>query len=318
MAVHLSGRLALITSLLLLLAALMPQPVLAMKVEESSSGEPDLEELVISPYWEPSVQRWATHIGALSDAYGFDPDFIAAVMKHESDGAEDVVSYMGAVGLMGVMPAGPGLEWRPTSDELLVPSLNLRWGISILSAVVQQSGGDLAAALAAYNGGWHQVESRSPQDYAAAVLDSYARAIVVRQGLSDETASQWTIAIEIPTGHVPSDSMLVLGKQPITEVRPFAEHVVYQHVDGDGRATFVRGYAVPAGLTDRVNNSDTMLDASQLEPSLLAHLGEKDERAGAANSRLILTCLPSLNRLRGRVHTRWYAPSGCPQRQRLP
>jgi hypothetical protein len=279
-------------------------------------SEAVIEPRTLSPYWRPSIQRWSTYIEALAEAYGFDPDFIAAVIKHESDGDERVVSHMGAVGLMGVMPYGPGLEWRPLPDELLIPATNLRWGMLILSYVVQQSGGDLFAALAAYNGGWKQVNSREPREYAASVLDSYARAVISRSGLSPDLAARWTVAIEVPAGNVPMEDLLILGQQPVSDIRLFAEHTVYAQTNGDGRSYYVRGYIVPVGLTEIVANDVQTDNAHNLEAPLQARLGDKDYQKAARNTRVILTCLPSLTRLRGHVNTRWYAPSYCPPAQR--
>ena len=275
-----------------------------------------VETRTLSPYWQPSVQRWSVYIEALSKAYGFDPDFIAAIIKHESDGDDQVVSHMGAVGLMGIMPYGPGLEWRPLPDELLIPATNLRWGMLILSHVVQQSGGDLFAALAAYNGGWLQVNSREPREYAASVLDSYARAVIARNGLSPDIAARWTVAIEVPSGNVPMEDLLILGQQPVTDTRLFAEHTVYAQTDELGRSFFVRGYVVPVGLTDIVENVTQQNEAHSLEAPLRARLGDKSYQKAARNTRVILACLPSLTRLRGHVNTRWYAPSYCPAAQR--
>lgn len=317
-----------VTGLLLLLllavAVGVSQPVAAQSVEPDSpsllstgqDSEAAIEPRVLSPYWQPSIQRWSTYIDALAEAYGFDPDFIAAVIKHESHGDEQVISHMGAVGLMGVMPYGPGLEWRPLPDELLIPATNLRWGMLILSHVVQQSGGDLYAALAAYNGGWKQVNSREPRDYAANVLDSYARAVIARTGLSPDLAARWTVAIEVPAGNVPMEDLLILGQQPVSDTRLFAEHTVYAMTDDYGRSYYVRGYIVPVGLTEFVDDISLPDPAHTLEAPLQARLGDKDYQKASRNTRVILACLPSLTRLRGRVNTRWYSPSYCPPAQR--
>lgn len=284
-----------------------------MRPGDQLSDEPQiLEGRVLSPYWEPSIQRWSSYVGALSDAYGFHPDFIAAVIRHESHGENTAISYMGAVGLMGVMPAGPGLEGRPSTDELLTPATNLRWGMLILSRVIQQSGGDLFAALAAYNGGWDNVNSRVPREYAARVLDSYARALVMREGLSPDYASQWTVAIEIPSGNVPADGLFVLGGTPITSLRKFARHTLFVSQAESFYPHFVRAYAVPLGLTEEVGAQASVLDADELEPELQARFGVKSSASAAASARVMIACLPSLTRLRGHANTRWYSPSYCP------
>jgi hypothetical protein len=268
---------------------------------------------VLSPLWGPAIQRWSSYIAVLSDFYGLDPDFIAAVIDEESNGDPLAVSRVGAVGLMGIMPAGPGLEWRPPAEELENPSTNLRWGVAILAEIVRQSGGDLYAALAAYSGGWSQSERTVPQAYAARVLNEYGRAVARRSGVSPDIASQWTLAVEIRQGNVPNTELLVLGDQPISGLLTYGEHVVYNYIDQTGQAYFVKAYAVPVALVMPVDTDGTAVsDADSLEVQLQARLDQKPVKISESNPRIIEACLPSLSRLRGRASTRWFAPSYCP------
>ncbi len=268
----------------------------------------------ISPMWGPGVQQWAFHIGVLAQAHGLDPDFIAAVISAESDGDHRATSQKGAVGLMGVMPTSPGMEWRPSADDLVNPAINLRWGVAILADVVQQAGGDLYAALAAYSGGWANVNNGVPRSYATSVLDSYARAVALRSHISPDVATQWTIAIKIQYGNIPNESLLVLGDQPISGLYTFGEHVVYHHVDSQGRAYHVLGYAVPVALLAPVENETVVYgDSESVDPYLRARLGDDAVLKQAnSNPHVLLACLPSLDRLRGHASTRWFAPSDCP------
>ena len=288
----------------------------AAKAAESQTAVKQANpQLHLSPIWEPSVRQWASQIFVLADAYGLDPDFIAAVIKAESNGTTDGVSRAGAVGLMGVMPAGPGLEWRPSVEELKNPSTNLRWGVAILSEIVRQSGGDLFAALTAYSGGWDQASSRVPRQYAAKVLDQYARAVVVRNGLSPDIATQWTLAIEIRKGHVPKETLLVLGEQPISGLQTYGEHTVYDYIDRSGHAYHVKGYAVPVALVvppDPDPDTTSFGRGDAIEPHLQARLSEVRLKNSNSNPRVLIACLPSLSRLRGHASTRWFAPSNCP------
>lgn len=274
-----------------------------------------LSPTMLSPIWKPSIQQWADEIQVLSEVYGLHPDLIAAVILEESNGYPDGLSRLGAVGLMGVMPTGPGLEWRPSTEELLNPSINLRWGVQILADVVRQSGGDLGAALAAYNGGWDQVDNAVPRNYAAAVLDNYGRAIAVRHGISPEIASQWTIAIEMDSGYVTKEPLLILGEQPVSGVWAYGEHTIYDYIDQSGTAYHVRGYAVPVALvvpTGQLEGGGDFGGGTAVEEELQLRLGEDDIKVANRNPRIILACLPSLNRLRGHVSTRWFAPTDCP------
>jgi len=271
-----------------------------------ATAPPASPTLPLSPYWGPAIQQWAEYIGVLADAHGFHPDFIAAVIEQEMEyAAADPQSPVNS-------PISIGSEWPTTAEELLLPAADLRWGIAILSYVVQQSGGDLFTALAAYRGGWSHVNDPQPREFAARVLDSYGRALVARDGLSPAIAGHWTVAVEIRAGNVPADGMLVLGSRPIGGLRPFAEHVVYAYADADGHAFYVRGYAIPLSLVESVPGEGDSGLGNELEAPLRARLGEKSARAESGNPRVLLACLPSLTRLRGQTTTRWYAPSNCP------
>ncbi len=261
----------------------------------------------LSPYWGPAIQPWAETIGALADGYGFHPDFIAAVMQQEIDYAASETQ------LPGSSPITLGSEWQQAAENLRLPAADLRWGIAILSYVVQQSGGDLFTALAAYRGGWSHINDPQPREFAADVLDSYGQALITRDGLSPTIAGHWTLAVDIRAGNVPAEGMMVLGNRPIGALRTFGEHVVYAYVDADGHAFYVRGYAIPLSLVESVPGEGDSGTANELEAPLRARLGEKSARAAPSNPRVILACLPSLGRLRGQTTTRWYAPSNCPQ-----
>lgn len=301
---------------LLLLLLLIPLLGQLQSVAASSPKRSSLQddEPIISDIWGPAVQQWAFHIGVLSEEYGLDPDFIAAVIKEESDGDHRATSQKGAVGLMGVMPTGPGMEFRPSADDLANPAINLRWGVAILADVVRQAGGDLYAALAAYSGGWENVDNRVPRRYATSVLNNYGRAIALRNGISPDIATQWTIAIELRHGNMPNESLLVLGLQPVSGLRTYGEHIIFNYVDSDGHAYYVRGYAVPVALLTPVETEPPVFgDSDEVDALLQAQLGDgAGVKIDNSNPRVLLACLPSLERLRGHASTRWFAPSGCP------
>jgi len=273
----------------------------------------DNREQILSPIWKKVIRQWSEEIALVAAEQGLDPDFIAAVVDEESNGIANVISRVGAVGLMGVMPSSPGLEWRPDPEELEDPITNLRWGTAILSEIIRQAGGDLAAALAAYSGGWDQVGGQVTQNYAASVLDKYGRAVAARNGISPELASQWTIAIKIDKGYVPKESLLVLGEQPVSGLITYGEHIVYHYVDFFGRAFYIKGYAVPVALVVPIGSETALFgDANTLDIELQSRLGQTAVKISASNPRVIIACLPSLSRLRGRASTRWFAPSFCP------
>lgn len=279
---------------------------------------------LLSTYWSEDITRWSNQIYKVAYVYGIDPDLIAAVVYAESRGQADVESYVGAVGLMGVMPYGPGLEWRPTSRELQDPETNLRWGVSILADILRQSGGDVFAALAAYNGGWRQANREYTQAYATAVLNEYAQAVVVRSGREPNTAVAWTIAIEKSRGHVPQERYLVAGTQPASPSSLIGEHVVYQAVDRRGTAYYVKGYAVPLKTAIVTNSPETKLEAeietesesTAASPPATQNEAVSPDKNRSRAPRVLLACLPSLERLRGQVGSRWFAPSACPSQTR--
>ena len=279
-------------------------PIAPAQAQEAEPQEPDP---MLSPMWKPIIQQWSGYIHTLADSNGLDPDLIAAVIHEESNGDPSVVSHAGAVGLMGVMQNSPGLEWRPSQEELKNPMVNLRWGVAILAEVVKQSGGDVYSALAAYSGGWDQVNSRVPRKYAASVLDNYGRAVLMRNGLSPDIAAQWTIAIEFERGNVPNTPLLVLGDQPLSGLHKYAEHVVVDYVDDTGRSLYIKGYVVPVALVVPLDPETGAPDVDST--TITEELAEDNDEL---NPRVLLACLPSLSRLRGHVSTRWFAPTDCP------
>ena len=132
--------------------------------------------------------------------------------------------------------------------------------------------------------------------------------------MAPEIASQWTVALEIRQGNVPTESLLVLGQQPISGLHIYGEHIVYDYVDTSGRALYVKGYAVPVALVQPIDTNPVLFgDGNEIEPQLEARLGIGNPKVVKnSNPNVLIACLPSLDRLRGRVSTRWFAPSQCP------
>lgn len=89
--------------------------------------------------------------------YERDPDLILSIMRVESYFDPTIVSHMGAIGLMQIMP-----QWIDVLDircDLNNPECNIRYGLQILGAY-EQLYGNLEMALTAYNRG------PGPVDYA--------------------------------------------------------------------------------------------------------------------------------------------------------
>ena len=88
---------------------------------------------------------------------GLPPALLFALIRQESVFQPSVRSHAGALGLMQVMPAtGRFLSKREKKrgrPDLLDPEENVRLGAAYLADLLSASGGDTAAALAAYNAG---------------------------------------------------------------------------------------------------------------------------------------------------------------------
>lgn len=202
-----------------------------------------LVDMRLADSWPWEVRRWSPQIQTVSLRYGIDPNLIAAIILAESAGNDQSVSYVGAVGLMGVMPLGPEFPFRPTAEELFDVDTNLNVGTAVLADILRQSGGDIHAALAAYNGGWALVNHEVPRGYAEKVLDLYGRSIVSRIGMSTGFATRWTVVVEMRNGHIPVEAMLT-GFHDVGDAQLYGEHLIFRGTDYAGRTYYVKGYAV--------------------------------------------------------------------------
>lgn len=96
--------------------------------------------------------------------YGLEPELLAAVIYTESKFDADAESESGAIGLMQLLPeTAAGIATRTggskfRTEDLYDPELNVRYGSWYLRHLLQKYDGDLAKALAAYNGGQGNVD----------------------------------------------------------------------------------------------------------------------------------------------------------------
>lgn len=125
------------------------------------------------PYRE-IVERWARE-------YRVDPRLVAAVARVESGFKPTARSSRNARGLMQVMPetgawVAERLGMGPVeADDLYDPELNLRLGTWYLAYQVQVFNGDLALALAAYNGGSANVRRWLEEERWSGSVDDLSR-----------------------------------------------------------------------------------------------------------------------------------------------
>jgi soluble lytic murein transglycosylase-like protein len=82
---------------------------------------------------------------------GLDPATVVAILLIESSGRPNATSFMGARGLMQVMPMHQG-RWHGCGEDLYDIEHNICYGTSILAWLLGRHGGDERRALLAYNG----------------------------------------------------------------------------------------------------------------------------------------------------------------------
>ncbi len=116
-------------------------------------------------FWEMSYPRpYSTTVQAAASEFDVDPLLIWAVMREESRYDPEALSYVGARGLMQVMPATQ--EWIAEQLGEAIPpgdaftsEASVRMGAWFLRFLLDYFDGDLELAIAAYNGGAGSVDS---------------------------------------------------------------------------------------------------------------------------------------------------------------
>jgi soluble lytic murein transglycosylase-like protein len=118
--------------------------------------------------------RFDPIIAAMSDRYKVDQSLVKAVIRAESSFRPNAVSPKGARGLMQLMPATAARHGVRNIHE---PFENIRGGVEHLRMLLDNYGGNVVLALAAYNAGRGAVDRyrgippyRETQDYVQRVL----------------------------------------------------------------------------------------------------------------------------------------------------
>ena len=121
-----------------------PDPVVARPATESGGAV------------SQGVRAFAQLIRAAAERYGVDTRLIEAMVQTESAGNPTAVSPKGARGLMQLMPERAALLGVRNSFD---PSQNVDGGVRHMRDLLQNFGGDVSLALAAYNAGEAAVRS---------------------------------------------------------------------------------------------------------------------------------------------------------------
>ncbi len=116
-----------------------------------------LKQRIPDPFYRVSLLKT---VHAEASRAGLEPELVLALIDVESGFDRYAVSPSGARGLMQVMPFWKKEIGHP-NDNLFYPRTNLRYGCAILRYYLEVTKGDVAEALAKYNGSatrWHYTE----------------------------------------------------------------------------------------------------------------------------------------------------------------
>ncbi|MBX7195280.1 MAG: lytic transglycosylase domain-containing protein, partial [Sandaracinaceae bacterium] len=151
-------------------------------------------------------------VTAAAERHELDPNLLLAVMRVESVYDPEIVSYAGAIGLLQIMPRTGRLiahrlglsDFR--TDDLLDPATNIELAAWYLRSLLDRFEGRLPLAIAAYNGGPHNVRRWMEEHGPELPLDAFLERIpfdqtfrYVRRVLSHYAAYRAQQGLELPT-----------------------------------------------------------------------------------------------------------------------
>ncbi len=119
-------------------------------LQKSSS----LERFIKDPKERLDLLQLIHHQATLSDV---PPEFVLAVIEIESGFNQFALSYVGAQGLMQVMPFWKN-ELGRKEDNLMEVKTNLKYGCTILKHYYDRAKGNWTEALARYNGSYGKLK----------------------------------------------------------------------------------------------------------------------------------------------------------------
>lgn len=124
-------------------------------VDLGSLPRPFLEVLFPKAYWDAVRNH--------SNENELDPYLVASLIRQESEFNPAAVSHANAYGLMQLLPSvgrqvAREVKLRPFStSRLLEPTANIKLGTRYFRQMINENGGQVEYALAAYNAGGHRV-----------------------------------------------------------------------------------------------------------------------------------------------------------------
>lgn len=132
-------------------------------------------------------QAYAEEVEAAARGQGLDPNLLFAVMRVESIFHRRIVSRAGAVGLMQIMPRTGALIAERLNRkgfsivDLLEPAVSLEFSAWYLRSLLERFQGRLPLAIAAYNGGPHNVYLWLRSSNRDMPLDSFLERIPLKE-----------------------------------------------------------------------------------------------------------------------------------------
>jgi hypothetical protein len=123
-----------------------------------------------------SAGEWTAQADEAAARYGVDPSVLLAVIEVESSGDPAARGAAGEVGLMQVMPATAQMVRPGISEaELWDPATNVDVGAAYFARQLQRYGGDVAAAISAYNAGTATPRNQSYVDRVLGAIGTWWR-----------------------------------------------------------------------------------------------------------------------------------------------
>jgi soluble lytic murein transglycosylase len=150
-------------------------------------GDPGVAYALGGRRKQPRPRAYAGEVEAAANRQGLDPNLLFAVMRVESIFHRRIVSRAGAVGLMQIMPRTGALIAERLGRrnfsilDLLEPAVSLEFSAWYLRSLLKRFQGRLPLAIAAYNGGPHNVYLWLRSSSRNMPLDSFLERIPLRE-----------------------------------------------------------------------------------------------------------------------------------------